>query len=110
MTDTKLPKYDILAHCREQCANGACMSGDSCVQMMHDEPCYTDIADELTRLRAQNAALVEALKPFAEYGHTLLGQKVRDDGVMVELWDHKITVADMRKAARTALAQAESDT
>jgi hypothetical protein len=67
-----------------------------------------EVSDEIARLRADNAALLDALKPFAEYGGVLLGQKTRDDGVMVELWDHKITVADMRKAARTALAQAES--
>lgn len=55
--------------------------------------------DELTTLRAERDRLREALKPFAEYGHTLHGQRVGADKVMVQLWDHKITVGDMRNAA-----------
>jgi hypothetical protein len=47
------------------------------------------------RLIAQAPALVEALRPFAEYGRTLRRQRVRHDMVLLELWDHKITVADL---------------
>jgi hypothetical protein len=42
-------------------------------------------------------ALREAAKPFAEYGEILMGQKVRDDSVMLDLFDCKITVSDFRK-------------
>ena len=68
------------------------LSGDTCVQVMHDEPCYTAIADELTRLRAQNAALVEALEKIAN-----------GDGV------YGAQAHEYKQIARAALAQAESD-
>ena len=47
--------------------------------------------------------LEAALKPFAEYGATLEGQQARGDVILCELWTHKITVEDMRYAARAAL-------
>jgi hypothetical protein len=46
--------------------------------------------------------LIDALKPVAEYGKILRGQLARDDRVLLELWDNKITVGDLRNIA-TAL-------
>lgn len=43
---------DFAKLCRDQCKDGRCMSGDTCVQVMHGEPCYTAIADEIDRLNA----------------------------------------------------------
>jgi len=63
-----------------------------------------ELRAELTALRASNMQLREALRPFAEYGAVLQGQRVRGDKVMVQLWDYKITVDDMRNAA-TALSR-----
>ena len=44
-------------------------------------------------------ALVEAAEPIARYGDVLLGQWVRHDDVLIELWDHKITVGDLIRVA-----------
>ena len=39
----------------------------------------------------------EALKPFLQYGRILRGQKVRDDSILIQLWDVELTVGDFRK-------------
>lgn len=57
---------------------------------------------ERDRLAERVAELEKALEPFAEYGAILISQKVRDDSVMLDLFDRKITVSDFRNAARTA--------
>lgn len=44
-------------------------------------------------------SLIEVLEPFAKYGRILQGQRVSDDAVLLELWDTKITVKDLRNAA-----------
>lgn len=49
--------------------------------------------------KPSEAELVEALRPYAGYGAVLQGQRVRDDEVVLELWEHRITVADLRRAA-----------
>lgn len=51
-----------------------------------------EAADEIDRLR-------EVLKPFAEYGRVLHGQRTRDDTAILELFDIKITGQDLKNAA-----------
>lgn len=58
------------------------------------------------RLIAAAPEMSEAAQPFARYGEMLMGQQVRDDAVMVELFDLKVTVGDFRKLA-DAIAKAE---
>ena len=41
----------------------------------------------------------EVLGPLGKYGAVLCGQRVRGDDVLIELWEHKITVDDLRKVA-----------
>lgn len=59
-------------------------------------PAYRELrhkaADEIDRLR-------EVLKPFAEYGRVLHGQRTRDDTAILELFDIKITGQDLKNAA-----------
>lgn len=50
--------------------------------------------DPATRI----AELEKALEPFAAYGEVLRGQRVADDRVVVQLWDHKITKRDLVNA------------
>lgn len=46
--------------------------------------------------KPQLQALLDAVKPFAEYGRILMGQRVSADGVVVEIFDTKLTVGDFR--------------
>jgi hypothetical protein len=62
------------------------------IMVMASRQAIHEVADELTRLRAQNAALVEALKEIAS-GDGCYG---------VQAYEYKII-------ARAALAQAEPD-
>jgi hypothetical protein len=52
------------------------------------------VIDQRERIKQLEAAL----KPFSEYGAILKGQKVRDDSVLIELWDQKVTVGHLRAA------------
>ena len=54
------------------------------------------------------AAMREALEPFANYGHILLGQLSRPENIVVQLWDTKLTVDDFRKAAPFRTSQRNS--
>lgn len=62
MTDT----LDIVEQCRNFCGENArkCSSGDTCVPVMHDEPCYGELADEIEKLRER----CEGYKGQAKHG------------------------------------------
>ena len=51
---------NLIERCLAYCEGGKCMSGDTCAPMMHDEPCYSEIADALTAAQ-ERAEKAEAL-------------------------------------------------
>lgn len=86
---------------------GVVVKADDCFE--EDYSVAREAADDIERLRQQNAELVNALRPFVDLGRAMLPADEYDDSVWVTMPDdtpvrnlslYNFTVGDFRKAAK----------